>query len=63
VGGAASQWESLTALTEANTLEGRPVGDSRCEVGVVLTSEGGPRPSRLVVATRPYARVEWIRHE
>jgi hypothetical protein len=27
VGGAASQWGSLTALTEASTLEGRLVGD------------------------------------
>jgi hypothetical protein len=27
VGGAASWWGSLTALTEASTLEGRPAGD------------------------------------
>jgi hypothetical protein len=40
VGGAASRWGSLTALMEASTLEGRPVGDSRLEADGGLTSGG-----------------------
>jgi hypothetical protein len=39
-GGATSRWGSLTALTQASTLEGRPVGDRRLEAGGGLTSEG-----------------------
>jgi hypothetical protein len=58
VGGAISRRGNLTALTEASTLEDRPMGDWRRETGGGFTSEGRlagvPRPSRPTVAARPW---------
>jgi hypothetical protein len=66
VGGAPSWWGSLMELTEASTLEGRPVGDWRRDAGGGLTSKGRParvpRPSRPALAARPCAGFEWIRN-